>query len=315
MDGSERPMWRRWVYAAKPASWPKLLVPSLLGQGLGVAATGRLDVAALFLGLLFSVFDLLFIVFLNDWGDRDVDQIKRRLFPDGCSPKTIPDGILPAHHLLFAGLLAGGMACTTAILGAALLPRPGLGWGAAVCLGIFVTYTLPPVRLNYRGGGEVLEMVGVGIALPLLHAFLQAGRLDDPRLLQVLPGFALLSLASAIASGLSDEVSDREGGKRTFVTLLGNRFGRGGCEIAAGMGIVAWMVAAALAPVPTGWPLMVGAALAAYHLRDVRRTSDEAVTNAFRAQSRYKLHLHRAIWRGGASIAGAAVLDALLCSP
>ena len=78
MDGYERPAWRRWVYAAKPASWPKLLVPSLLGQGLGVAATGHLDVAALLLGLVFSVFDLLFIVFLNDWGDRDVDRIKRR---------------------------------------------------------------------------------------------------------------------------------------------------------------------------------------------------------------------------------------------
>lgn len=312
MVGSEQPAWRRWVYAAKPASWPKLLVPSLLGQGLGVAATGRLDAAALLLGLLFSVFDLLFIVYLNDWGDRDVDRIKRRLFPDGCSPKTIPDGILPAHQLLFAGLLAGGLALTTAFVGATLLPRPGLGLAAALCLGIFVAYTLPPVRLNYRGGGELLEMVGVGVALPLLHAFLQAGRLDDPRLLQVLPGFALLSLASAIASGLSDEVSDRKGGKRTFATLLGNRLARAGCELSAGFGIVAWMVAASLAPVPTSWPLMVGAVVATYHLREVRRASDDAVTNAFRAQARYKLHLHRAIWRGGAAIAASAILDAAI---
>jgi len=311
MDGSAKPLWRRWVFAAKPASWPKLLVPSLLGQGIGVAVTGRLSVPAVVVGLLFSLFDLLFIVYINDWGDRDVDRIKRRLFPEGCSPKTIPDGILPAHHLLLAGLVAGACALSTAVLGARLLPRPGLGLGAAACLAIFVAYTLPPLRLNYRGGGEVLEMLGVGIALPLLHAYLQAGRWDR-WLALVLPGFALLSLASAIASGLSDEVSDREGGKRTLTTMLGNRLARAACEVSAMLGVVAWLVGASRASATDGWPLAVGAAIAAYHLRDVCRVSDDAVTNAFRAQARYKVHLHRAIWRGGTVLAAAAILDRLL---
>ena len=35
------PVWRRWWYAAKPDSWPKLLVPTLLGQALGLAVAAH----------------------------------------------------------------------------------------------------------------------------------------------------------------------------------------------------------------------------------------------------------------------------------
>ena len=46
---------------------------------------------------------------------------------------------------------------------------------------VFVAYTLPPLRLNYRGGGELLEMLGVGLALPLYNVYLQAGAMADQR--------------------------------------------------------------------------------------------------------------------------------------
>lgn len=305
---SHQPAWRRWVYAAKPASWPKLLVPALLGQALGIAATGRLDGVALAVGAGFTVFDLLYIVFLNDWGDRQVDAIKRRRFPDGCAPKTIPDGILSAPAMLGAGMGCGIVALLLAVLGEAIIPRPGLFVAALGCLLLFVAYTLPPLRLNYRGGGELVEMTGVGVALPALHAYLQAGTPGLGALAAVLPGFALLSLASAVASGLSDEESDREGGKRTVTTTLGNRSARGAGEVAAMLGVTAWMVAG-LAGIR--WPLAAGALVAAYHLRDVQRLSDAAVTNAFRAQARYKHHLHLAIWRGGLVVAAASVLERL----
>ena len=65
-------------------------------------------------------------------------------------------------------------------------------------------------------------MFGVGIALPVFNLYIQAGTI--PR--HVWPwiaGFACLSLASAVASGLSDEESDRAGGKRTFASTFGNR--------------------------------------------------------------------------------------------
>jgi 4-hydroxybenzoate polyprenyltransferase len=245
--------WKRWGHAAKPASWPKLVVPTLLGQALGVAAGGR-SLGALAFGLAFTVLDLAFVVFLNDWGDREVDALKRRMFPHGCSPKTIPDAILPARQLLAAGLAAGAVALMIALAAASPLDRPGLPLAAALALF----------------------------------------------------GFALLSLASALASGLSDERSDRLGGKRTVATLIGNRLTRRLTEAIVVAGIVAWAIAGV-----ASWPSIGGAAVAGYQLMRMRAVSDDAVTDAFAAQGRYKAHLHRAIWGGAIVIAAFEVIRSL----
>ena len=294
-------MARRWTYALKPASWPKVFVPALFGQVVGALSAGRLSPGALAWGVAWTAADIAFIVLLNDWGDRDVDALKRRMFPRGCSPKTIPDGILPARSLLWAGLGAGALALGLALAAALLLGRPALGPLAALCLGLFAAYTLPPLRLNYRGGGELVEMVGVGGLLPVLHAYSQCGVPLPWLLTHTLPGLLALALASALASGLSDEESDRAGGKRTFTTVWGNARVRRATEALVGLGALLWLVG-------TGWGALAVLPVAFFGARMLRR-SRAAVTNAFAAQGAYKLELHRAIWWGTLALAG--VLAAL----
>ncbi|MGD8859422.1 MAG: prenyltransferase [Myxococcales bacterium] len=288
----------RWVYAAKPGSWPKLLVPFGVGQAIGAAHAGRLQAAALLWGLLFTLCGLLFIVLLNDWGDREVDALKRRMFPDGCSPKTIPDGILSARALLLSGLAAGAVALAAAWLGAGWLDRPLLGWAGVLGMTVFWAYTLPPLRLNYRGGGELLEMLGVGALLPWINAYGQSGQLA-PQGLWVLPGLVSMSLASALASTLSDEDSDRAGGKTTAATRFGNAATRRAADVFSGLGIALWAGGAAL---HGGAPLLLLCApalvVAAMHYRAQLAASPRAVARAFAEQGRYKGHLHRAIWHG-----------------
>ncbi|HEU4533400.1 MAG TPA: UbiA family prenyltransferase, partial [Polyangiaceae bacterium] len=298
---------RRWLYALKPASWPKLLVPALFGQALGYAQTGSFSTAGLAFGALFTVCDLVYIVLLNDWGDREVDALKRRLFPDGCSPKTIPDGILPATHVLAAGLAAGLALLATALAADARLGRPGLVVASALSLALFASYTFRPFALNYRGGGELLEMAGVGVVLPWLNAYLQGGRALGPLYLALLPGCALLALASALASGLSDEASDRQGGKTTATTSLGNRPVRAAIEALVALGALAWAAAAAAPAVPA-WAVAPALVALAWHGRALRAASGAAVTNAFRAQGAYKGHLHRAVWQATLWLSAAIAL-------
>ena len=303
---------QRWLYAIKPASWPKLLVPMGLGQALGVAATGSFSLVALLLGLLFTLCDGLFIVLLNDWGDEHVDRIKRQLFPDGCSPKTIPDGVLPARSLLFAGLLAGLGAL---VIGA--IATVGLGLehallGAGICLGLFVAYSLPPFELNYRGGGEVLEMLGVGVALPLFNAYLQSGVVWHP-VYELLLGYALLSLASALASGLSDEVSDHQGGKRTFTTMFGNAVVRRSVEVCLGLASLSWWITRWSQPDVTPWLMIaVASSVVVYFQWKLLDMSHTARTNAWGALKLYKLHLHHAIWYSGLVITLGLMLHSLI---
>ena len=286
----------RWLYALKPASWPKLIVPALFGQLLAASVVGRLNLGALAWGFGFTVLGLAFIVLLNDWGDRAVDAIKREMFPDQCSPKTIPDGILAPRAVAAIGLLCGLVAALVSLGAQVVLERSYAFAAGVACMGLFVAYTLPPIQLNYRGGGELLEMLGVGLALPLYNAYLQAGAIA-PRVWPWLAGFSVLSLASGIASGLSDEQSDRAGGKRTFASMFGNAAARRVSEacVVAGAGI--WLVSAFWRPdwVPR-WVATPAIAIVAWNFVAMRRMSSRAVTNAFGAQGRYKHFLHRAIW-------------------
>ena len=289
----------RWWYALKPASWPKVFVPALFGQAVGAATAGHLSLGALAFGVLWMAADVSFIVLLNDWGDREVDTLKRRMFPKGCSPKTIPDGILPAGAVLAGGLAAGGVALLLAWGAGLALERPLLLPLAAGGLLLFAAYTLPPLRLNYRGGGELLEMVGVGGVLPTLHAYAQCGQWAPAWWVALAPGLLVLSLSSALASGLSDEESDRAGGKRTFTTGWGNAVVRRGAEVSLGAGLLLWLAASCLAEDAPPLAAVVPAVVLAlpFGVRLVRR-SPSAVTNALGAQSAYKGELHRAIWWG-----------------
>lgn len=305
---------QRWTYAIKPASWPKLLVPCALGQGLAFFADPHaFTLAPAAFALAFTLLDGLFIVLLNDWGDQRIDALKRSLFPDGCSPKTLPDGILPPSSLLLAGLAAGALALLAALTAETLLPRPGLTLAAALALLIFVAYTLPPLRLNYRGGGEALEALGVGVVLPGLGVFAQLGHLPLSAA-AFLPGFTLLAAASALASTLADETSDRQGGKRTAATLLGNPTTRRAAEAALLLGAAAWPLAAALLDLHTLPAALLAAAATLAFWRPLRRVSPLATTDAFDPQRLYKLHLHRAILAGALTLAIALTLTALLTS-
>jgi 1,4-dihydroxy-2-naphthoate octaprenyltransferase/chlorophyll synthase len=302
----------RWWYALKPASWPKVFVPALLGQAVGVAHAGSLSMKALAFGVLWMVAGVAFIVLLNDWGDSPVDTLKRRMFPQAGSPKTIPDGILPADALLAAGLGAGVVALLVAAVAGPALERPLLLPLAALSLFIFIAYTLPPLRLNYRGGGELLEMVGVGGMLPALHAYAQCGEWAPAWLVALWPGLLAMSLSSALASGLSDEESDRAGGKRTWASLRGNASTRRVAEALLVLSALSWLVAPWVArAAPPGVTVLPAVALVLYFAARAWRRSPGAVTNAFGAQSAYKLELHRAIWWGTLALSGMLLLGGL----
>jgi 1,4-dihydroxy-2-naphthoate octaprenyltransferase len=88
-------------------------------------------------------------------------------------------------------------------------------------LGLLWMYSYPPFKLSYRGGGELLQMLGVGMVLPIIGYYAQTGKIIDFSwllFLTILP----TQLACAIATSLPDEPSDRVAGKKTASVLLGS---------------------------------------------------------------------------------------------
>ena len=167
---------------------------------------------------LWGVLDQLFIVFANDYADRDHDGDARTPFSGGSG--VIREGKIAAAALKRAALVA------YALLG---LVSGWLAWTGTVWMSVLWIaagallwlYSFPPVRMSYRGHGEWLQALGVGGVLPLVGFAGQAGTLDAFPWI-ALPATLTLGFAGNVATALPDLDVDRRARKRTWPV----RFGR-----------------------------------------------------------------------------------------
>ncbi|MFO0724116.1 MAG: prenyltransferase [Myxococcota bacterium] len=209
-----------WIRSARLASQSYIALPLLLGVGLAKSRGHLVEPWALMLVLLFGLLDQLYIVWANDYADQATDRLNQTptIFSGGS--RVLVEGRLSPGAIRRAAMIAGALALADALaLGVARAsPIPPLLAGAALIL--LWCYSYGPLRLSYRGGGELLQALGVGLVLPLYGFTAVSGgwaELDWVLLASLLPG----KLACAIATTLPDEPSDRLSQKRTLAVLLG----------------------------------------------------------------------------------------------
>jgi 1,4-dihydroxy-2-naphthoate octaprenyltransferase/chlorophyll synthase len=102
------------------------------------------------------------------------------------------------------------------------LGRPFALWLGVVGLLLFWAYSFSPLKLNYRGGGEILETLGVGLLLPATGYYICSGQLNIDHA-HLLTPVVLYAFIGALTSGLKHEPADLENGKKTLCVLLGAR--------------------------------------------------------------------------------------------
>jgi 1,4-dihydroxy-2-naphthoate octaprenyltransferase len=209
-----------WLQASRLPSQSYIFFPLLLGQAIHYGRTGQLDWTVFLLLHLYGLFLQLFIVYANDRADIETDSLNTTFTIFSGGSRTLVDGLISVRENYAAVLTvivfnaAVGLALTALYQRGLALPL------IALSLGLLWLYSFPPVRLSYRGGGEFLQMLGVGVVLPVLGYYGQAGSLVafPWRLLAfILP----CQLACAMATALPDEPSDRISSKRTAAVLLG----------------------------------------------------------------------------------------------
>jgi 1,4-dihydroxy-2-naphthoate octaprenyltransferase len=210
-----------WVQASRLPSQLYLALPLLLGQAAAVHVHGRgLSLPVLLAVQLFGVLDQLYIVYSNDLADEETDRRNATATPFSGGSRVLVEGRLTRAALRRAALgCAGGLLVLSGALawarGAPLLVPLAL-----LALLLLWAYSHPPLRLSYRGGGELLQMAGVAGVLPLYGFLAQGGALTDfpwALLLPLLP----THLACAIATALPDAPSDAASGKRTWAVRAG----------------------------------------------------------------------------------------------
>ncbi|MEM1031470.1 MAG: prenyltransferase [Myxococcota bacterium] len=207
-----------WLRAARPLAHANVAPPLVLGQAFAWATTGRFSWTAAALIHAFGVVDHLFIVFANDYADRDTDADNTTYTPFSGGSRVIAEGRLSPDALRRAAVAMA--ASLVALAGAWSGSRPGMVAFAFVALGLLWAYSYPPLRYAHRAEGALLQGLGVGVILPLVGFYGQTGSLAAFPWSALGPLF-LLGTAGNVVTALPDTPSDRRAGKRTWAVRQG----------------------------------------------------------------------------------------------
>jgi len=251
-----------WIQAARPLAHVNILIPLLLGHAAAWHVRAAFSLRWFVAALLWGVLDHLFVIFSNDVADREADTGVRTVLSGGSG--VIQEGKLSHRKVASAAqLFAGALllySCAMSLFGPAWVPLYAL---AALLL--MWLYSFPPVRLSFRGGGELLQGLGVGVGLPSLAYYLQTGEPLAP--LWVIGPATVLGVSSNVLTAMPDTDIDVRANKRTWSVRHGvphaRRFASAGIAFACFVVFLATpevpSPVKAAAAIPPLVPLLVGA--------------------------------------------------------
>ena len=225
-----RSRWQRWravaanyLRAARlqfhPMAWLAYALGALAATASGIPF--ETDVFCLGLGFLFML--ELATVFSNEYFDFESDVRNRNYGPFTGGSRVLVEGRLSFEQLNRAIALLLGLSVLAAGLLMRATPAPAfVASGLLIVLAVLALgYTVPPLKLSYRGLGELDVGITHSIGVLLLGFVLQGGAwaapmpwlLGLPMFLSVLPGIIL--------AGVPDHDADRAVGKRTLAVRVG----------------------------------------------------------------------------------------------
>ena len=228
---------RAYWLAARPVAYASLGLPLLIGQLLAPTTSTHVDgdpsTAAAWPSVWSPSSFLLMhlhgfvlqavILYLNDYADVDTDKINSTYFASGGS-RVLVNGMLQPRQLLRAALLLA-----VADLSALLLLLPSRPWMALHALAFMAAgfvYSMPPFRASFRGHGELVQSVALGMLLPMQGFYLQSGLPLSRFPLRVSLALMPLFFAANVNNALADYPSDLRSQRQTLAVRGGQSFAR-----------------------------------------------------------------------------------------
>jgi putative NADPH-quinone reductase/1,4-dihydroxy-2-naphthoate octaprenyltransferase len=214
-----------WVKALRlqfyPMTWMAYTMGALGAPGADIA----IDRTRYWLGYAFLFFAEAATVFANEWFDFESDRRNRHHGPFNGGSRVLVNGELSFAQVGWGIMVALAVALAAAC--AAMLLAGPAGAAASVALLMLLLlalgYTVPPLKLSWRGLGEIDVAMTHSAGVILCGYLLQGGAWRDafPWLVS-LPLF-LSILPSIILAGYPDLEADRLAGKQTLAARLGHR--------------------------------------------------------------------------------------------
>jgi len=211
---------KSWIKASRLPAQLFIFPSLLLGQAIAYSQLESINWVIFGLVFVFGLGLHFFIVYANDYADYETDLKNDTFTPFTGGSRVLVEGeitkkeLLNGTYLMIAFVLAISTIITFLTGNVILLVLTVVG------LFLLQAYSFYPIRLSYRGFGETLQMLGVGLILPLIGFLAQEAELIGiPWLVIIilLPS----QLAMAIGTSLPDQPSDALSNKRTSAVLLG----------------------------------------------------------------------------------------------
>jgi 1,4-dihydroxy-2-naphthoate polyprenyltransferase len=211
---------RVWVQAARMPSQLYIFLPLLLGQSMAFIQ-GSFSWKIFVLCHLYGLFVQLFIVFGNDIADLETDKINRTYNVFSGGSRVLVNKLLSVKKLATAACFFGLLCLIIGFLLGWIYGNWGPLFLILTGLVLLWAYSFKPLRISYRGGGEFLQMFGVGGILPVIGYLAQHGNLSGISW-PLIGLMLLLALTCAMSTSLPDEPSDKVSSKTNSTVLLGN---------------------------------------------------------------------------------------------
>jgi 1,4-dihydroxy-2-naphthoate octaprenyltransferase len=211
-----------WLQLLRAPFFTASLVPVLVGSTCAFAVTGTFDWPLFTLALVAMVFLHAGANIANDYFDHTSgnDWLNKNYNPFSGGSRLIQDGLLTPRSVLIGSFSCFAVAI---LLGLIILYITRsvfvLALGITGILGGFF-YTASPVRLSYRGAGEIVIALLFGI-LPIYGSYFLQGRTVD--IIPLAPAFivAILIFLIILINEFPDHPADKAADKKTLVVLLG----------------------------------------------------------------------------------------------
>ena len=174
-----------YIRASRLPSQSYIFFPLLLGQAMAFSVNNYISIT-IFSALVVVGFTIqLYIVYANDYADLEVDADNHTytIFTGGS--RVLIDGTICKATMVRAIWLMLVFNLLLGICFTICFQRPLSLIFIISALFLLFAYSYHPIKLSYRGGGELLQVLGVAVLLPLFSFYLQTGGIDGFHLLVI----------------------------------------------------------------------------------------------------------------------------------
>lgn len=210
-----------WIRAMRAGFFQAVIIPAFLGTAVAWYETGVFFPGYFLLAVVGVVCVLAGTNLANDYFDHksQADDINREVTPFSGGSRVIQEGLISPAKIYRASLIFFGLA---SLIGLYLIYVRGLVILIIGILGILsgYFYTASPIRIGYRGWGELIVGLNCGPLVVLGAYYIQAQALSLGALLVSIP-VGLLITAVLYINQFPDYIPDKLSQKGTLVVRMG----------------------------------------------------------------------------------------------